>query len=45
MDPVIVLIGIAVILLAYQLFLVKDPDKLDAYGHEVNVKQRRGLGN
>ena len=42
MDPIIVLIGIAVILLAYQLFLAKDHDKLDAYGHDVYVKERRG---
>jgi Tfp pilus assembly protein PilO len=41
MDPVIVLIGIAIVLLAYQLLLAKDHDKLDAYGHEVyNVKER-----
>lgn len=42
MDPIIVLVGIAVILLAYQLFLVKDHDKLDAYGQEVYLKERRG---
>ncbi len=41
MDPVIVLTGIAVILLAYQLFLAKDRDKLDAYGHDVYAKERR----
>jgi hypothetical protein len=35
MDPVIILSGIAIVLLAYQLFLAKDHDKLDAYGHEV----------
>jgi hypothetical protein len=43
MDPVIILSGIAVVLLAYQLFLAKDHDKLDANGQEVyNMKQRRG---
>ena len=43
MDPVIVLVGIALMLLAYQLFLAKDRDKLDAYGQEVhNMKERRG---
>jgi len=42
MDPIIVLIGIAVALAAYQLFLVKDSDKLDAYGREVYMKQKRG---
>ena len=41
MDPIIVLIGIAVILLAYQLFLAKDHDKLDAFGHEVYIKGKR----
>ena len=38
MDPVIILIVIAALLLVYQLFLAKDPDKLDAYGHEVYKK-------
>lgn len=42
MDPVIVLSGIAVVLLAYQLFLAKDRDKLDAQGHEVYMKGKRG---
>ncbi|MES2619247.1 MAG: hypothetical protein V4615_00225 [Bacteroidota bacterium] len=42
MDPIIVLIGIALALAAYQLFLVKDNDKLDAYGQEVYMKQKRG---
>jgi Tfp pilus assembly protein PilO len=46
MDPVIVLIVIAVVLLAYQLFLSKDYDKLDAFGHEVyNMKQRREINS
>jgi hypothetical protein len=42
MDPIIVLIGIAVVLAAYQLFLVKDYDKLDANGQEVYMKNKRG---
>ena len=43
MDPIIVLVGIAVVLLAYQLFLAKDLDKLDAYGQE--VYERKGRTN
>jgi hypothetical protein len=31
MDPVIVLVAIAAVLLFYQLFLAKDRDALDAY--------------
>ncbi len=42
MDPVIVLLSIAALLLVYQLFLVKDYDKLDAFGHEVYAKSKRG---
>ena len=42
MDPIIVLIGIAVVLAAYQLFLVKDNDKLDAYGREVYMRNKKG---
>ena len=40
MDPVIVLVAIAAVLLFYQLFLAKDRDALDAYGHDVNVKEK-----
>ena len=42
MDPVIILLVIAGILLVYQLFLVKDRDKLDAFGHDVYAKDKRG---
>jgi hypothetical protein len=42
MDPIIILIAIGVVLLAYQLFLAKDYDKLDAYGQEVYMKEKRG---
>ena len=42
MDPVIILLTIAAGLLVYQLFLAKDRDKLDAYGHEVYMKEKRG---
>ncbi len=40
MDPIVILLTIAALLLVYQLFLAKDPDKLDAYGHEVYKKQK-----
>ncbi len=40
MDPIIILATIAALLLMYQLFYAKDSDKLDAYGHEVNKKEK-----
>jgi hypothetical protein len=41
MDPVIILLGIAAVLLIYQLFVAKDNDALDAYGHDINAKEKR----
>jgi hypothetical protein len=40
MDPVIVLLTIAALLLIYQLFLSKDKEKLDDYGREVYAKNK-----
>ena len=45
MDPIIILVLIAAILLMYQLFYAKDPDKLDAYGHEVNKREKDSRGS
>lgn len=39
MDPVIILIGIAIFLGAYQVFFVKDFDKLDKTGQPVHKKK------
>ena len=41
MDPVIILLAIAGLLLIYQIFFFKDKDKLDAHGHEVYAKEKR----
>ncbi len=41
MDPVIILLSIAALLLVYQVFFVKDYDKLDAFGHEVYAKTKK----
>ena len=41
MDPVIILSFIAGLLLVYQVFVAKDHDKLDAFGHEVYVKHKK----
>ena len=43
MDPVIILLVVALVLLVYQLFLAKDHDKLDAYGHEVYKKGKASM--
>jgi hypothetical protein len=43
MDPIIILLTIAALLLVYQLFMAKDRDKLDAYGHEVYKKHKTSV--
>ena len=42
MDPLILLIQAAALLLFYQVFMAKDRDKLDAFGHDVYAKGKKG---
>jgi hypothetical protein len=42
MDPLIILIPSAALLLLIQLFLVKDRDQLDPFGKELNSKNKKG---
>lgn len=40
MDPIIVLVAVAVLLLVYQLFIRKGEEKLDQYGHVIKREKR-----
>lgn len=40
MDPIVALIGIAILLGVYQIFFVKDLDKLDNKGNPLFKKEK-----
>lgn len=40
MDPIIALVGVVILLGAYQVFFVKDLDKLDKTGQPVHKRKK-----